>query len=407
MLAGLKRIGMTALFAIFTLIGLGIALLGDGPDRLLGVGVILFMGGGGVAWFVVTADRPYAGLRIGTINALGRYETGFIADYDSRRRLVGACGALCMGAAAVLFGFVPDNEGSTVVPTWLGIGLGVLMLGIGVVGIAKAGSSSQLVLTPRGLAAVSATGPIFVPWSAIADIGEMEVRGSPFLVIRVTDPALVEMSRLQWLIHLIERSVMNVDLSFPMLALRTDPQQLRDALHRYLANPDLRRLIGTQAELAELPRDEANGGSETSDESRSPGTPASRIVAGVSLLLIGSLLALVSIAAAVDEVTPAQERGRLIGLALFLVVSLSHLAAGVMFLRGVPLGRWIGLVSALLALGLAGLGLVRSDDDSRTIAFVIVGVFTVHVALVLWGVIRWRGRETPGASPAGGTSGPQ
>jgi hypothetical protein len=395
MWAKLKRIGMTVLFATFTLLGAGIAVFGDGPNRLLGLAVVLFMGGGGVAWFVVTAGRPRTDLRIGTVSAFDRYETGFIADYDSRRQLVGSAGALAMGTAAALFGFVPDGEGSTVVHPLLGAGLGALMGGIGLLGIMKAGRGSQVVLLPRGVAAISAPGPIFVPWNTIAAIGEMEVRGSPFLVIQVTDSTAVEMSRLQRLMHVLQRSLMNVDLSFPLLAMRTDPHQLRAALERYLEHPELRSSIGTAAELAAVVRDSASSPAEAADEPRPARTPRSRGVAAASLLLVGALLAIVSLAAALDEVTPAQERGRLLGLVIFGVLALVHVGAGILVLRGVGVGRWIGLAGALAVLAFGVLGLVRSDADSRTAGVVIVGILAVHTLLVAWGAVRWRGKAAP------------
>ena len=395
MLAKLKRIGMTTLFAIFTLLGAGIAVFGEGPNRLLGVAVILFMGGGGLGWFVVTAARPRTDLRIGTVNAFDRYETGFIADYDSRRQLVGSAAALTMGVAAALFGFVPDGEGSTVVHPLLGAGLAALMGGIGLLGIVKAGRGSQLILLPRGVAVISPPGPIFVPWTAIASIGEMEVRGSPFLVIQVTDPTAVEMSRLQRLMHVLQRSLMNVDLSFPLLAMRTDPQQLRAALERYHERPDLRAAIGTPAELDAVLGDSPSARPEVPDEPSRPGIPLSRRVAAASLLLVGALLAIVTLAAALDEVSPAQERGRLIGLVIFGALALIHVGAGVMVLRGVRVARWIGLAAALAALALGMLGLARSDADSQTAGVVIVGILAVHTLLVAWGAMRWGGKAAP------------
>lgn len=398
MIAGLKRAGMTSLFAVFTLLGVGMALLADGSERLLGLAIVLFMGGGGIAWFVVTAGTRHTGLRIGTINALGRYETGFIADYDSRRQLAGAVGALSMAAAAFLLGVVPDSEGSTVVPWWLGIGMGLLIGAIGVVGAARGGRGSHLVLTPHGVAAVSAVGPIFVPWTAIASIGEMAVRGAPFLVVQVTDPSLVEMGRAQRLMHIIQRTVMNVDLSFPLSALRTDPKQVRAALERYAARSDLRRLIGTPAELGELPGPGGAARERAARPSKGGGRSVSRVAAAISLLVFGTLLGLLTLAAAVDDVTPAQERGRWIGLALFLLAALCHVAGGVLFVRGSSMGRWVGLAAAALALGLAGLVLASSDEDSRAIAFAIGGVSLVHAALVIWGVMRWRRREPAMAS---------
>ena len=393
----LKRIGMTVLFATFSLLGAGIAVFGDGPNRLLGLAVVLFMGGGGVAWFVVTAGRPRTDLHIGTVSALDRYETGFIADYDSRRQLVGSAGALAMGAAAALFGFAPDGEGSTVVHPLLGAGLAALMGGIGLLGIMKAGRGSQLVLLPSGVAAISAQGPIFVPWVAIASIGEMEVRGSPFLVIQVTDPTAVEMSRVLRLMHVLQRSLMNVDMSFPLLPLRTDPQQLRAALERYFEHPELRSSIGTPAELASVVRDSPSSPPEVPDAPRRAGIPPSRGVAATSLLLVGALMAIFSLAAALDEVTPAQERGRLLGLVIFGVLALAHVGAGIMFLRSVRIGRWIGPAGAVAALGLGVLGLVRSDEDSRIAGMVIVAVLAVHTLLVAAGAFRWGGRGRPSA----------
>ncbi|HEX2194394.1 MAG TPA: hypothetical protein VHK63_05490, partial [Candidatus Limnocylindria bacterium] len=178
----LKRIGMVALFGLFTLAGAAITLFGQGTDRLLGIAVLLMFGGGGLGWFIVTSRPPGGGqrLRIGTVATFGRYEAGFIADYDAARQMVGGGVAVLMAGAFALMAFIPGDEGEPLLHPLLGVGGALLFAAVGGYGLLNARRGSRLVFTPRGVTAFSSAGPIATPWTNVTRLGYLEVHGSPF-----------------------------------------------------------------------------------------------------------------------------------------------------------------------------------------------------------------------------------
>jgi hypothetical protein len=389
----LKRIGTIAIFVAFTAIGVVMAAVSAGQDRILGLAIALFFGAGGLMWYLLTRPRsqPAAGLRIAMVTHRGQSRTAFVADYDRGHLLVASIGLVAMAAAAA--GFIvlpslgsPDELGTLLV----GIGCAALLGGVGIFGLLRLRTRSQLALTRDGLLATGPAGATFAPWDAIADIGEVEMYSNRFLAIRAIDPARIEMGRLQRLMLSVQRSMAGADLTFPIRSLAVEPAELYGAIARYLGHPDLRARIGAADELAAIQA--AVAPSVISERAIGAGErrPLAPTLAAASLLVVGALFGFVTLAVILGDATPEEQTGRLLGGALFGVVALAQVSAGILVIRGVRIGRWLGIGGALALVGLALLALLRSDADNRTVGLVITGIVIAHAALVAWGL---RGNE--------------
>ena len=146
------------------------ALIGEGDERIVGSAVALFFGAGGLMWYLITRprSRPLPGLRVATVTYRGRSQMAFVADYDRGLVLVASAGLLTMAAASAVFIVVPSLGGSADELGTLLVGLGCVALfgGIGLFGLLRARTGSQLGLTRDGLLATSPAGPTFAPWAS-------------------------------------------------------------------------------------------------------------------------------------------------------------------------------------------------------------------------------------------------
>jgi hypothetical protein len=393
----LKRFGTIALFAAFTVGGALIIAFGEGEERIVGLVTVLFCGGGGTMWYLLTRPRPQPvpGFRIGNVSYRGGQQPAFIADYDRGHVLVASVGLLAMAAATGMFVLLPDTDRTSGVERLLiAIGGAVLFGGVGLLGLLRASRGSQLALMRDGLLATSPAGTIFVPWNAIATTGEMEVHQTRFLAVHVSDVAAIQMGRLQRLAHIAQRSMMNVDLTFPLRTLAIEPVELHAAMDRYLEHPDLRSRIGMSAELASVRQAAAPQKASLATATVKQRGPIGPKLAAGSMLVVGGLLALFTLIGAIDDATPEQQRARLFGLGLFAFFAVVQLVAGVLVIRGRQLGRWLGVGGAIAMLGLILLGIVRSDPDERYIGVILAAVVAAHLAVVSWGL---RGRDWYGS----------
>ena len=249
----LKRAGMTALFGAFTLIGLAMALFGQGSDRLMGVATALFFGVGGAAWFVITAPPGRVpGFRPGRVGRFGSIRSAFVVDYARGSAVIGGVALLAMAAATVLLFIVSLGDGAGIVERALFLGAGVLFAAFGIFGLMTARVGSRLALTRDGVHLLSAAGEVFVPWDAITEIGEVSVHDNPFLALRVRSPDDIRMGQLQRLAHSVQRSMMGVDVTVPLRPLLVEPAELTTALERYVTVPEARVAVGSAEELATI-----------------------------------------------------------------------------------------------------------------------------------------------------------
>ena len=253
----LKQLGYALLFLAFTAIGLGIAAFGEGADRLLGLGTVLFFGGGGAMYFVVMRHRgqPGRGPAVEHVTLDGRTQTAFVIRQDRRMILAVALGMLAMAVGGATFIIPPlvDPRGSADGGDPI---IGLLAFGVlaamGAYFLVKALAGSRIVLTRDGLWWIGPAGRMFVPWSSIGHVGIIEMYDSPMLALALTHAETVRIGRIQRLLMRTQRSMVGADLTFPLRSLAMDPLQFITAITRYVEEPELRTRIGTADELREI-----------------------------------------------------------------------------------------------------------------------------------------------------------
>jgi hypothetical protein len=389
---GLKRAGLGAVFVLFSIGGLALAVFGAAGDRSLGLALLLFFGGGGVTWWLVTRPRRrLEGLQVGTVGVAGGREPAFIARSDPRMLRVAGIGAIVMGAGAFVLAVPAGLELSDVERILVAAG-GVFFIGIGLFSLYRSANSPNLALTRRG---VRATGPAgwFVPWDAIVGVGEIAVHNNPFLGIRVNDPVAVEMSRIQRVAQTAERSMLGTDVSFPLRALTVDSAELGTAIGRYLEHPEERARIGLLDELTVVR--EAIPSEPAPASAPEPGRRGSvaRALAIGSLFVVGGLLLLICAGVVFDDSGSGSAGARLLGAALVGALGIAQVVAAILLVRGHAAGRWLGIGSVVGLLALTLIALVRSEPDERSVGVVIGAILLVQLAVLAIGARAGAGEQ--------------
>lgn len=380
----MKRYGMALVLVLVTIIGGGLAIFGTGGDRVLGVSVALMFGGGGLAWWMVNRPRQAAmpGFQVGAVTTVDGREVAFVAHSDRKVLIAGVVGCLAFAGGMLLIGLGPARPDGT--EGVLLVAGGLFMIGVGLFGLMRIAASSHLALTRRGL---HATGPggWFVPWDAIAWVGDIAVHGNPFVAVRLTDPRSVEVGRSQRIVRWLQRSVMGVDLSIPIRTLTVDPAELFGAIARYREHPEHRGRIGTTDELAAIRS--AAAPEINSPPVRGPRRRRSirRILAIGSLLLAGGVFVLLSIGVAFDEVPPGRELARAINVVLLGGFAIGQLVAGGLLIRNVRIGRRIAIGSTAGIIALILYGLARSDPDRLLTGLTLLALVAGQLLLVVFG----------------------
>lgn len=392
---------MSAGFVLAAVIGAVIAIAGSSGDRIVGLAIVLMFGGGGLAWWMVNRRRARAmqGFQVGQVATAGGSEAAFVARSDRTVLISGVAGSAAFGVGMLLVALAPgdaaDLDGLEFVLMVVG---GLFLIGVALFGLMRLANNSQFALTRRGLHAVG-PGGWFVPWDAIAGIAEVAVHGNPFLGVRVSDPEAVRMHRLLGIGRWLQRSAMGVDLSIPIRTLMVDPGEFAGAIARYRQHPEYRGRIGRADEL-ELLRSLATPEARVAPRRKPrPRRSLRRVLAIGSLFLIGGLFVLVVAAVASEEVRPGRELSRLIGLIVLGGLALGQLAAAVLLVRNVSVGRTIAIVSIIGLIGLILYGLAQGDPDGRPVGLGLLAIVGAQLLLVLVGARVARVADSPAGDP--------
>jgi hypothetical protein len=224
---------------MFVAVGLPMLVFGQGETRLIGAMSVLFFGCGGLALLLPLVNRRGGGaVRIVDVGA----ERGFLFGLGRAKRIVVIIAAAGMTAAsALLIGFGYAIVGA----------LGVITFGAFMLYAALTlGRPHGLALTPTRVVVRGASGGE-LPWDAVAGVGFVEHARARYIGIDATDRALLRRTGPRWLAR-VNRKLVPVDLLVPADHLAAAPEHALRALIAYLEDPQRRRAIGTEAELARL-----------------------------------------------------------------------------------------------------------------------------------------------------------
>lgn len=387
MVSRLKRIGLIALLLSITAIGLLMVMSGAEGAQLTGWALLLFCAGGGLIGFTVYGPlaRQRNGFRNTFVTHRGQPHPAFVADYDRRRMLLGSAGLLGFAIAGVFIAASALGPPTQLEPLLVGLACMGLFGGLGVFGLLRARTGSQLALTRDGLLATGPVGPIFIEWDAMSSVDEIEMHHNRFLAVRADHSSRVESGPVQAISATLQRSLIGADLTFPLAALTVESSQLRAAMARYLNEPELRARIGADTELAALAV-VANAGERRTGRATDQAAPLAPTLAAGSLVVVGTLLGLFSLAAFFGEGAAEPRTGRLIGGALLSVLALAQLGAGALVIRGARIARWPGIAGAVVLAGLGVVGLVAADPAQRWVGSIVAGLAVGHAVLVIWGL---------------------
>lgn len=318
----------------------------------------------------------------GRARVRGEPTDAFVVEYSPRRTLLMAI--LC--AVFALLSLVVLLVGDGWEKFWGGVG--AALFGGGAVVLGKQVRRPGLVaLTGAGLHAESGIARAFAPWEAIVGVGRARISRQEMLTVDVTDASHIETSRnVDWLKRLNQAMGMP-DLAFPTSLLGRRSEVLERAIGHYIAHPEARSQIGTEAELERLVSEiGADDGGKAPTPSSDSSVPT---VARVLLWVGGAAGLLLTIAGALGEADPGRERSRLIGVLLFGTTSVAGLASAWLLPRRPGLGRVLGLVAAA---GGLFLGWVVTQSSGELPGVLVGLAMAAAGAVVAWQLVRWSGR---------------
>jgi hypothetical protein len=306
----------------------------------------------------------------------------FVVEYSRRRTLLMAI----LGGVFALVGLLMRLFGEGDERFWGGVCVALFGGGAVVLGM-QVQRPGSIALTRAGVHAESRIAHAFAPWEAIVSVDRAQISRQEMLTVDVTDASQIETSRnVGWLKGLNQAMGMP-DLAFPTSLLGRRSEVLERAIGHYIAHPEARAQIGTDAGLERLVREiGAEGGGEAA---RPRGDASVPTAARVLLWVGGAAGLLVSIAAALDEPDPGRQQSRLIGVLLFGTTSVAALASAWLLPRWPRLGRVLGILAAA---GGLFLGWVVTQSSAE-LPGVLIGLAMAGAgAVVAWQLVRWSGR---------------
>lgn len=324
-------------------------------------------------------DQP---IRRGRATVRGMPTEAFIVEYSRGRTLLMTVLSATLALVGLLLLLVGDGDGRF----WGGVCL--LFFGAGTVALGtQVRRPGRLALTPGGLYGESRFAHAFAPWDSIAGVGRSHISRSEMITVDVTDASRLETSGgIAWLKGL-NQSMGMPDLAFPTSLLGSRAGALEKAIAHYVAHPEARPRIGSEAELRRLLAEIGQPAIPAGDTPRSEGMrPAAPTAAHVILWLAGGLGLLLTAAAALGEPDPGREGSRLIGLLIFGTSSVAALGSAWLLTRRPSVARPLGLLAAAggLFIGWA----VTQNAGGLPGALIGLGVGGAAL-LVGWQLARW------------------
>jgi hypothetical protein len=239
----------------FGILGLTVAIVGRGPDRVLGIFIALFFGSGGIAMLGLLRPQPRGRTaEIGFVSH-DRMPTPALLFPASRKRLALAFVAtLAWAVAGILLAMNADDLAGLGSPRHpppvlrvLGIAMVIIFGAFAVGSFLSLFRRMFVALVSEGILLRTRSGALLVPWDAITEVGIASLRGSPYFGVNVADPAAVQGNRWArwWLETRVNRRLTRFDLTYPGTLLATPVEHLERMVVYYLEHPGDRVTIGS------------------------------------------------------------------------------------------------------------------------------------------------------------------
>jgi len=239
----------------FGIFGLTVAIVGRGPDRLLGIFIALFFGAGGIAMWGLLRQPRGRTAEIGSVAHRGMPVPALLFPASRGRLALAFLATAAWAVAGLLMALNADDlagVGSRRYPPPVLRVLGIVMVIL--FGSFAVGSFLSLfrrmfvALVSEGILLRSRSGSLLVPWDAITEVGIASLRGSPYFGVSVADPAAVQASSWArwWMRTGVNRGLAGFDLTYPGTLLSLPVEDLERAVVHYLEHSDDRSRIGSE-----------------------------------------------------------------------------------------------------------------------------------------------------------------
>jgi len=262
----MRRMGYALLYIALTAMSVAMFFLGE---PLMGIAGVLLFGGGGVIYLLITRMTDPSGstrrptvARYGRLAGMRRFTTepaGVVfpgARGGAVLTLLGAAVFVLVGSAFIYVAFEsPDTSGSGQYSGRVGLFLAGLVSiaffgGIGALvlrALIKGGNG--IVLVADGVYFRAPAGRAWVRWD---DLNSVCLRdGIQFLA---HTPELITLTSVNRWLHGINRRRFGMDVGYPTVALKSDPDAVVNRINYYRANPHARAGLRHPASVDHHPR---------------------------------------------------------------------------------------------------------------------------------------------------------
>lgn len=255
MSAGRRRLYVAGSLA-FGIVGLAVAIVGRGPDRVLGIFTVLFFGAGGIAMMGLLRPAPrWRQPETGFVTHRGMTSAALLFPTSRRRVALALLATLAWAVAGVLMVLYAEDRAANSrrygSPTALRI-LGIVMVGVfaplAVGNMASMFRRMFVAILPQGILLRVRAASLLVPWESVTEVGTSFLRGSPYFGVSVSDPAAVQASPWArwWLRTGVNRRLARFDVTYPGTLLALPIDALERSVRHYLEHPEDRGRIGSE-----------------------------------------------------------------------------------------------------------------------------------------------------------------
>jgi hypothetical protein len=250
-----RRFAPALASALLTVIGLLMAIFGEGSDRAWGFVTVLMFGVGGGAWvagewFTPPAQRPHNGVVALPSGAVVPALVFPLREGKVRASVISIAAFFSASVALAVF-TEAFGEPPEVRLFWIACA-GLLGLTLAAVIRRRDQRDYLLALTRGGIVSRLPAEARFVPWPAVRAATVVERLGQRYLALDLNRSAQVEQEGGFPGDELGNRLMTGRDWSFPLGSLPMEPAELLVVIRTYLDDPGRRSELGSTSALAAL-----------------------------------------------------------------------------------------------------------------------------------------------------------